>query len=136
MKFCQSCGQQIEDSVTFCPNCGASQVASAPVDPQPTYAQPNYGQQVVNSTAAEASAKKAMILAIVSAALSELGLPGIILAIIAGKEYNNALSLGATGAKMRVANICRKVGLIVGIVFTVVWTIYTIAMCAAIGSNY
>lgn len=49
MKFCKSCGTQLDDAQQFCPNCGANQ-AAAPQQPQyappqqPQYAPPQQPQ--------------------------------------------------------------------------------------------
>ena len=107
MKYCPKCGQPLEDYMVF---CSISPMASE-------------------------SAKKAMILGIVAAATSELGVPGIVLASICKKEISRAEELGAQGAKLRVARICRKVGLIVGIIMTVFWAIYIPVIIAAFAAN-
>ena len=119
MKYCSKCGQLLEDSLNFCTNCGAEQNASAPVNIQPA----------ADPAAAE-SANKAMVLGIIAAATSQFGVPGIILAAISGKEIAKAEALGASGGKLKAAKICRKVGLIVGIVMTVIWAIYLVGMIA------
>lgn len=124
-----SCGHQIDDSVTLCPKCGASCTAAAPVNPQPTLIQRSVG------AAAVASVKKAMILAILSAVLCELGLPALILAISAGKHYDDAAALGAKGGKMVITNICRLIGKILGILFLVFWVYVLIAFLFEINSS-
>lgn len=127
MKYCQKCGQQLEDSINFCTNCGATQTASAPVYVQSA-------APVADPAAAE-SANKAMVLGIVAAATSGFGIPGIILAAISGKEIAKAEGLGASGGKLKAAKICRKVGLILGIIMTVFWVIYIIAIIALVANG-
>ena len=112
MSYCQKCGQYVDDSVAYCPNCGeanANYVAPYYAEPAP---EPKNGLNVM---------------AIVGMALSELGIPGIIVSSIAKKradsgEYRTPLAPLA------------KAGLIVSIVFTVFWAIYFIAVIAMAGA--
>lgn len=130
MKYCPKCGQPLEDYMVFCSKCGAAQETAAPTSaPAPVI------EQSAVSPMASESAKKAMILGIVAAATSELGVPGIVLASICKKEISRAEELGAQGAKLRVARICRKVGLIGGIIMTVFWAIYIPVIIAAVAAN-
>lgn len=77
-------------------------------------------------------ATKTMILGIVAIAISELGIPGIILGAIAlGSAKNYVAAYGQLEGKAKVGKILGTVGLIVGIVMTVVWLIYGIIGCAA-----
>ncbi len=40
MKYCKNCGQQLEDTISFCPSCGTSCAAPQPVSPQPAATAP------------------------------------------------------------------------------------------------
>lgn len=74
-----------------------------------------------------------MVLGIVAAATAQFGVPAIILAALSKKQYARAASLGATGAKMTAARILRRVGMIAGIVFTVLWAIYLLFFLLVFG---
>lgn len=82
--------------------------------------------QVVNAP----DAKTVMILGIVALALAELGLPGLILAIIAkNKAKQWAASYGNFTAMPRVGNILARVALPISIVMTVFWILYIAFIC-------
>lgn len=77
-----------------------------------------------------------MILSIVALALAELGLPGLIVAIVARKKLKQFVNDGGQLVGMaKVANILSRIALILGIVMTVFWAIYivVIAIAAAAG---
>ncbi len=69
---------------------------------------------------------------ILSAALSWLGIPGIVLGVLGRKraaayvDYN-----GFTTGQVKTGSILSMVGLIVGIVFTVYWGIVITVACVA-----
>ena len=84
--------------------------------------------QVVNAP----DAKTVMILGIVALALAELGLPGLILAIIAkNKAKQWSAAYGPFTGMAKVGNILARVALPLSIVMMVVWAIYCIAIVAA-----
>ena len=126
--FCPNCGKQIPDGLAFCSECGASlkDTAQQPVyDQQPAYQQPVQAAPEVNTS-------PAMVLSIVALALAELGIPGLILAIIARKKVKACQAAGAPLAgKLKVANILSRVALILSIVMIVFWFIYGIVIGAA-----
>jgi len=73
-------------------------------------------------------AKKNMIWSIIGLVLAEFGIPGLIICSKMKKnvaEYDN--NGGEPCAFNKVAGILSKIGIPVGIVFTVFWTIYVIA---------
>lgn len=118
--FCQNCGAEIAEGSAFCPNCGAS-VESAPAAP------------AAESTS---KARSLMIIGIIAAALAELGIPGIILGAIGLKKAKAFIAeYGSTWGMSKAGRILSKVGLILGIVMTIVWTIYIVAMVALILSG-
>ena len=97
---------------------------------------PNYGAPVetVNAYPAETvSASSCMTLGIVATALSELGLPGIIVGAIGRKKANIFASEhgGQVFGKAKVGRILSNVGFGLGIGMTVFWVIYIIVMAAA-----
>ena len=113
MSYCSKCGQWVDDNSRFCQSCGEQNpnyyAAVQPV--QADYAQPAEGAvQAPNGL---------NVMAIVAMALSELGLPGLILSIIALKraksgEYRVGLKPLAVAA------------LIVSIFFLVFWICYLV----------
>lgn len=110
MKYCPKCGGSLPDGASFCMECG---------------------EDVRTVTAEVVSDKKDTrprlhILAIVGAALSFLGLPG---AIISGIALKNA-----THDRFKVPlRPVAVAGLIVGICFTVFWTLYIALVGTALG---
>ncbi|MBR0082107.1 MAG: zinc ribbon domain-containing protein [Clostridia bacterium] len=142
MAFCQNCGAELKDGARFCENCGAavpsvqepvySQPAYSAPEPQPVYSEPT---AVVNTEEQSSAAKSALILSIVGLVLSELGLPGIIVCAIAKGKVKNAVALGATGAKIKVARILATVGMVFSIIMTVVWFIYLVAIIGVASSG-
>lgn len=122
--FCEKCGAPLNEGERFCQNCGA--VQNAVVSDQPA-AQPAVQQR----------AKSLMILSIVALALAELGLPGLIVAIVARKKLKQFVKDGGQLVGMaKVANILSRIALILGIVMTVVWAIdiVVIAIASAAGA--
>jgi len=134
--------------------------AAAPQYQEPQYQQPQYQQppqyygqpyqdasynayrnepQAVD-TEKDSSARSAMILAIVGAALCELGIPGIIICAIArGKVKAWMEKYGTPTGMAKAANIISKVGLILSIVMTVYWLFFIIfygVMISQLGRSY
>ena len=149
--FCKNCGNQLPDEAIFCGHCGAKvEVQPAPQQPayeapQPAYSapQPAYQQpvQVAPARPQEDSelnslSKNTLILGIVGLALSEMGLPGLIVSNIAlNKAAEFERRAGGLFGKARVGRNLAKPGKIVGIVMTVFWAIYiSVVFIAAIAS--
>ena len=66
-----------------------------------------------------------MVLGIIAAALSYTGIPAIILGAIALSKSNKYLAVyGQTNGKIKAGRITGRIGLIAGIVFTAIWTLY------------
>lgn len=81
-------------------------------------------------------ANKIMVLGIVAAALSELGIPGIILAAIAGNKVKEFLAAGGQLVrKAKAGNICRRVALPISIVMTVFWVVYFIVIITVVAAG-
>ena len=129
--FCSKCGAQVPDGAAFCPVCG--EVLNAPKE-APVETPVAQETVSVDEAAKTSAAKSVMIIGIVAIALSELGLPGIILAAIANKKVAAyEAQYGPCTGMAKVGRILAKVALPVSIVMTVVWVIYTIVIAAYAG---
>lgn len=161
--FCRNCGNQLIDGAAFCGNCGtkvdaqpapqpayeapaAEPVVETPV--QPTYTAPQTSYTVPHSAPVVAPvrpqedpalndlAKTTMIMGIVGLALSELGLPGLIVSNIAmNKAAEFEIKAGSFYGKAKVGRRLAKPGKIVSTVMTIFWAVYlTIAFFVGIFS--
>ncbi len=113
---------------------------------QPQYQPQYYGQQPYQNnsynTAPQAAdpeksdlGRTAMILAIIGAALCELGIPGIILCAIAkGKVKAWEEKFGPTTGMAKAAKIIATVGLVFSIIMTVFWVIYILLIIGIVGA--
>ena len=121
--ICSKCGAQVPDNSTFCTNCGAPLAQPQYYNQQqPVYQQPQYNQYG-SYTNPSLDAGPIMKQGIIAAALSELGIPGIIIGAIAKKKVANYLAQGGErNGKIKAASICSKIGFIVGIVMTAILT--------------
>jgi hypothetical protein len=137
MAFCKVCGAQLQDGARFCESCGTpvEQPAPQPVQqqyqPQYTYEAPVYTEPQQAAQAQGGSGT--LVLAIIGAVLSELGLIGIILCGIALGKVKK-LPQPLTGAN-KAAKIIATIGLIVAIIMTVVWFIYFIGIIGMLASG-
>lgn len=145
--FCRSCGTQLPDGTAFCANCGTKvEVQPAPqpafeAPQQPVYTAPQTAPVVAPERPQEdpevnSLATTTLILGIVGLALSELGLPGLIVSNIGLKKAAEfERRAGKLFGKARVGRNLAKPGKIVGIVMTIFWAVYIfIVMIAAIAS--
>lgn len=154
--FCRNCGSQLADGAAFCGNCGTKvEVQAAPQQPvyeapqEPVYEAPQepvyVAPQVTPVIAPErpqedpelsSLATNTLIMGIVGLALSELGLPGLIVSNIGlNKAAEFERKAGKLFGKAKVGRNLAKPGKIVGIVMTIFWAIYfTVAFIAAIAS--
>lgn len=148
--FCGNCGTKVEAPAApqpayKAPQQPAYQAVQEPVyvAPQPAYQavqQPAYAvpQQPVqvapvvnnaNDPELNSLATNTMIFGIIGLALSELGVPGIILSSIAmNKAAEFESKAGSLYGKAKVGRRLAKPGKIVGIIMTIFWTIYTLAL--------
>ena len=122
--LCEKCGSQLNDNSRFCPNCGAPIPGEEQnVTPTSTYEGPmgNPGPVLVWG-----------ILGLSFACSFFLSFLGIIFSVIGLKKANQFASFTG-GAYSKQASIGRglsKAGLIVGIILTVLFVIYIIALVA------
>ena len=141
--ICKNCGAQLPEGTAFCTNCGcaveAPQAQPAQpqyqAQPQPTYQQPMYGQTYAAQPVG--AQPNTLILGILSLVFCELGIVGLILAIIARKKGKAYIAQGGqlTGAA-KVGHILALVGLILSICYMAFWAIYLVVIIiAAIGSS-
>lgn len=147
--FCPNCGTNVPEGANACPNCGTflaaqpapeAPVYQAPPVQEPVYqapAQPAYQQPVYQAApaAAPAEASKSIlvfgILAIAFACSFYLAFLGIVFGAITKSKVNAYLAQGyPLAGKAKVGRILGKVGLILGIVLTVILIIYIIAIAA------
>lgn len=135
--FCQKCGNNVADGSTFCPVCGNAMPSPQPAQ-QVQPAQPTtYYQQAQPTTTS--SPGKILAMGIVSLALSTAPLAGIasiiLGALLFGKVDRYYSEGGLPSGQVKAGRGLGKAGLIVGIVFTVIWIIYFFGMIAAIKSG-
>lgn len=146
--FCNNCGTQLPDNSAFCANCGAAQNVqqAAPQAPayeaQPQYnqapvyeAQPQYNQAPVYNAAPEADAGSLLVKGILALALSEFGIPGIILGSMAKKLAAQFMAAngGQIFGKAKVGSILGKIGFGLGIGMTIFWGIYLLFFVIILG---
>ena len=158
VKFCPNCGAQVAapavvkeavvaeepaQPVYEQPEAPVYEQPEAPVYEQPVYQQPEtpaYQQPVVQADpAVEAQSTPILIFGIIGIALAVIpyiNFLGIIFSAIAKSKVKKYLADGGvlTG-KAKVGNILATVGLILGIVFTVFWTIVISLMIFGVVSN-
>lgn len=137
--FCPECGSQLEEGARFCQNCGAKVQAPDSVNDERKHEEPLRPETVVMdqppkaearpaaSTEAEALSSSALTMGILSLVFSSLGLLGLIFAIIGKSKVKKFRNLtGAVSGKVTAGKILSTIGLIISIIMTVVWIIYTI----------
>lgn len=159
--FCPNCGNKIGEGALFCASCGTKvEAPAAPVQPayeavqqpayeavqqpayeavqQPAYQIPQQPVQVApvvnnaNDPELNSLATNTMIFGIIGLALSELGIPGIILSSIAmNKAAEFESKAGSLYGKAKVGRRLAKPGKIVGIIMTIFWAIYTLVLIFA-----
>ncbi len=165
--FCQNCGTFLEDGTKFCPNCGtpvaAPQPACEPEPAQTVYEEPVVAAQPVceqpqepvyqqpaepvqqpvvqENPAAAALSTPILIFGIMGIAFActfYLSFLGIIFSAIAkGKVKQYLAEGGVLSGKAKVGSILAKVGLILGIVLTVLFVVWLMAIIvAAVSKGY
>ncbi len=124
---CQNCGANV-DGKAFCAQCGAPVAQQAPYQQVPYNAIPQQ-QTLGNPT-------KVLVLGIVGLALSFMGIPGLIVSIIGLVQANKYIAqYGNVANQVRIGRRLAIAGLIVGIVFTVIWIFYFVFIIALIASH-
>lgn len=150
--YCIHCGKELPDDAKFCLNCGAAVESAAPgvqcgvcgtpaaeTETKTAVAVPQRemaAMEVYDKPAepeGTPSAVKVMVLGIVALALSEFGIPGIILACIArSNARKREAAVGPLTRMAKVGNILSRVALPVSIAFTVFWAIYFIVVISGV----
>lgn len=149
--FCNQCGSDVPNGVGFCPNCGAPVEQPRQAQPQyqqpdpyqqpqyqqpvePQYQQPVYGQPVssVGDPQERALAKTILvfgILAIAFACTYYVAFMGIVFGAITSGKVKQYIAMYPLSGKAKTGSILGKVGLILGIVLTVL-SLITIIACS------
>ena len=119
--FCSNCGNQLTDDARFCEHCGAAVETPAPetteIAPAPVAEKENPDLNGL--------ATSTLILGIVGLALSEMGLPGLIVSSIGLKKAAEfERKAGNLFGKAKTGRLLAKIGKIVGIVMTIFLAVY------------
>lgn len=122
--FCNNCGTQVPDGSAVCSNCGRPLYEDRQQPAQPQYA---YQQPYAAQPAAQPVPSTPLVFGILSLAL------GPILAIIfgalgIGKAKSYVAAGGQYAGKIKVGKILSTIGLICGIVGTVLLVIFIILL--------
>lgn len=147
--FCQNCGNKVDDSAAFCPECGAAlkkaitpeeleaQTTPAPVPEAQPVQEPVYEQpgQYTQQTTEYPSGKGILTMGILAVALCEIGIGLIFGAIGLGRAKAYVRDYGKLVGTAKPGKILSMVGLIVGIIMAVFWLIYLLVIIVAI-ANY
>lgn len=137
--ICTKCGARIDDGSRFCPECGAA----VPVQPQyqqpqytaqPQYQQPQYNAvPIYNQNVSSGPVLTWGIIGLAFACTFFLSFLGIIFSAVGRGKANSYLrQTGQLTGKAKVGSILSLVGLILGIVMTVIFIIYLIGIGALI----
>ena len=132
--YCTKCGAEIAEGAAFCTNCGEPAVKAEEV----VEAVEEKAAEIVTEAAPAATSAPAanptpvLVMGIIAIATCAYGILGIIFGAIGKKKAKAYLAeTGSLTGAAKVGSILAKVGLIVGIVMTVVWLIYIIIAVAA-----
>ena len=121
---CQNCGANV-DGKAFCPQCGAQVQAPA----QPSY---NYNGGYNQPAAPQGNPTNVLVFGILSLALSELGIVGLIFSIIGLKKANNYIATyGNISNQVRIGRRLAIAGLVVSIIFTIIYVLIFVAAIVA-----
>jgi len=105
MKFCPTCGAQLEDDAKFCPTCGA-QIAQG--QPAQTTAQP----------AAPAVPRPSFVMGLLGLLFCEFGILGLIFSAIGLGQVKKYVAAGGTvSGQVKVLKILSTIGLIFSILY-------------------
>ena len=137
--FCSHCGSEIENGARFCQNCGASADATKneekmsyePIDLTDTIA------EKAKDEAAGSALGTGIAAIIFGLVVSFLNFIGIILGAVGiGKANAVEAQFGELPPKARVGKILSTVGLISGILMTIVWFLYIVIIVVAAMEGY
>lgn len=133
--FCSKCGAEVNDNAVFCTNCG-EQIKAAEAPAEPTSEVPvTHVEQVISTAPVTANSTPILVLGILAAALSEWGVPGIVLGAIGKKKSQVFLEEnGSLTGKARAGRILSQIGFIFGIVMTAIWVVFWVVYGIAIGA--
>ncbi len=121
---CQNCGANV-DGKAFCPQCGAQVQAPA----QPSY---NYNGGYNQPAAPQGNPTNVLVFGILSLALSELGIVGLIFSIIGLKKANNYIATyGNISNQVRIGRRLAIAGLVVSIICTIIYVLIFVAAIVA-----
>lgn len=161
--FCKYCGAKLIDGAAFCHECGKATyeqpVCPPPVPPvppvQPVYQQPvppvqpayTYhvpspvptipAQPAADPAQLEKLAQQTLTFGILGLCLSMLGVPGIVLSSIGGKNANTYKKLaGNLTGKALVGYRLAKAGKIISIIMTVILTLVVMALQSEVTYEY
>jgi len=114
MAYCTNCGNNIEDGVKFCPNCGARQSSN---DNGPEI---NFGDVQVNKSSGQLNVGQ-LVWSIINllTCCTPLGIAGLILTLLA----KDAHSAEEETSKLKTAKICNLIGTIGAAVFVVLYIV-------------
>ncbi len=138
--FCKNCGAQLPDGSAFCGSCGTALNAqqAAPAYEEPVYNAQSYNQAPVynNAPVSSVDEKSLMIKGILALALSEFGIPGIVLGSMAKKMAAQFMAEngGQIYGKAKVGSILGKIGFGLGIGMTIFWGVYILIYVILLGA--
>ena len=92
MKYCEHCGSKIENTATFCPNCGAKFEVKEVVQPTPVNnPQQNQSQMNTSGMPADNTTVAAFVCSLVGLLFccTIVAIPGLVLSIISLVNMNN-----------------------------------------------
>ena len=129
---CLNCGANV-DGKAFCPHCGTP---TGQQQPAPYNGYDGGYAPVQNAPVPGSNHTQVLIFGIIALALSTSGLVGLIFSIIAMKKAKTYFeTFGDVSNQARIGKRLALAGLIVSIIFTVIWTFYLIGMVILIGNN-
>lgn len=119
--YCKNCGLTAPEGAVFCANCGAAIPAQETPEATVITDSPR------SNELATAAGRKAMIWGIIALVLSEWGIVGLIISLIAKKNVKGYIAeFGPCTGKAKVGQILSTIALIVSIVMTCVWAFYIV----------
>ena len=137
--YCRNCGNKVADGAKFCTKCGsvleaAMRFQSAPVAVLKEDAPKEKEEDSALIEEKNEAAKQVLTPAIVGLALSELGLPGLIVSLVARSRLKKFVAkYGKASGKAAIGKGLSIGGLAASIYFMVFWAIYILYFVIYIG---